>query len=117
MASPVSEIIMEIAESHLILLLQLIFAKADVDPLIRRGLTYLQISELITYCIDNKLIQQENGGYSLTESGFSRMEADSLTGKLRKDASWISPQEEFRIERIQPYKVYLPKLHNSFFDK
>jgi hypothetical protein len=106
---------MEIAKPHLILLLQLIFAKADVDPLVRRGLTYLQISELITYCIENKLIQQEKGGYSLTESGFLTMKADSRTGKLRKDGSWISHKEEFRIEKIKPDKVYLPELGNSFF--
>jgi hypothetical protein len=108
---------MEINESNLILLLQLIKAKADVEPLLKRGLTYMQISELITHCIEKKLIQQEDSGYSLTKSGILKMKADTQTGKPRKDGIWISPQEEFRIESRRSDEVYLPEMCNSFFDQ
>lgn len=106
---------MEVLESHIVLLLQLIANKAGARSLLRRGLTYVQISRLISYAADEGLIQQDGDGYSLTESGLARMKSDIVSGKLRRDGGWISPEEESRVATQPADEVYLPKMRKSYF--
>lgn len=106
---------MRIGESHLVLLLQLIARRSGAESLLRRGLTYLQISRLISDATDEGLIEQADDGYRLTESGQARIKNDVWSGKMRKDGGWISPEDESRVAVQTTDSVYLPKMRNSFF--
>ena len=103
------------ADSNLILLLQLIARKADVEPLIKRGLRYSQISQILATAIKEGLVQESDEKFTLTSAGFEKMRSYSHSGRPRADGGWMSPAEEFRIKSQSPNKVFLPEPRKSFF--
>lgn len=88
------------------ILLHSIKHKLGVDPLVDRGLTYLQISEFITELTESGLIDKK---LNLTNHGSEVLQTmnkkfnENLTYKL------IEPRNEQRIEKIGLYDVYLPE--------
>lgn len=103
------------ADSNLILLLQLLARNADVEHLIRRGLRYSQISRLLSKAIDQKLIRQGDDRLEITDSGSAYLKTATKKGLFRPGSIWISPEEESRIEQQPIDKIYLPKFSKSFF--
>jgi hypothetical protein len=90
-------------------LLQLVYAKGDVNQLIRQGLSYAQIANLIVDCIASDLITETNGALTLTEGALQLIRTDPTTGAQRKDGGWISPVEHRRVDKIPLESVYLPR--------
>lgn len=103
---------MNTTESNLILLLELVAKKADAEPLLKRGLAYPQISQLIAEAIRDGLMAQEEGGYVITQLGIAKVKGD----KAQKKGRWISPEDDSRIVSQPSDKVYLPKRRNSYFE-
>lgn len=103
--------------SHMILLLQIIKSKADIEPMLKRGLRYSQISRLTQSAKDQGFIEESDEGLSITAKGLSMMRYDIQRGKFRKDGGWISPEEESRINSIGIDEVYLPTESKSYFEK
>lgn len=114
MAGTFSEVLMQ--KSHLLLLLRLVHAKADVEALLRQGLRFSQIASLISDTIEKGYILLIDGELTLTEEGMSKLKTDTITVRYRTDGGWISPAEEFRIRPQRYDKVYLPELRKSFFE-
>ena len=96
-------------ELNLILLLQLIHAKGDVNELLRRGFTFAQISDLIDQAAEEGLVVEETEGLKLTEDGIEEV------NRLRQDGRWIQPRDDLRIAKLSPNEIYLPSEKDSFF--
>jgi hypothetical protein len=109
MAGAVSE--KKIAESNLILLMQIVKAGADVDALIRRGLRYSQVSYIIDKCTQKGYLTEKNNKLFLTPKGKEKLLESSKIG----DSPWISPEEESRYPKSDKFDIYLPK-DTAFFD-
>jgi hypothetical protein len=103
--------------SNIILLLQIINSKADIGPMLKKGLRYSQISRLTQSAKDQGFIVESDEGLSITAKGLSIMRYDIKRGKIRKDGGWISPEEESRIKSIGIDEVYLPTESKSHFEK
>jgi hypothetical protein len=93
-------------DTYKLTLLHSIKNKLGVDSLIDAGFTYLQISEFITDLTNNGLIDKE---LNLTDEGNEALKV--LNKKFNNGfiAQWLQPQNEYRIDKIDLYDVYLPK--------
>lgn len=96
----------KVAESHIILLLQLIYAGADVDALLERGLEFSQIAEMISSLIEEEFIEETNSELKVTKLGLERITKGIK--KLNIKGGWISPLDQYRIEKLDKEDVYLP---------
>ncbi len=96
------------ANSHLDLLLRLVYSDSGVEPLLKYGLTYSQIAKLIRKALEDGLITKTDSVLSVTPTGLEIMRLNESTGKKRKDGGWISPEEESRITILPVDGVYLP---------
>lgn len=96
------------SESNLTLLLQLIFAGAEVRSLLDRGLQFSQIAMLVDEAFQRQFIIEGEGFLRLTEEGIAQMKSGLPNARIRRDGGWISPAETFRIEKLALDAVYLP---------
>lgn len=96
------------SEYHLLLLLQIIQTSEDVGLLLKKGLQYYQIVDLIIKGQGQGYIIQQDNTLKLSEKGLAKLKNASKFGKLMKDGHWIRPLEEFRIEKLSPNDLYLP---------
>jgi len=94
--------------THLSLLLRLIYSSSEVGPLLKKGLTYSQIAELIRKAVAEGLITKSDSDLTVTPAGIKIMELNESTGKERKDGGWISPEDESRIAVMAVDDIYLP---------
>jgi hypothetical protein len=101
-------------ESHMILLLQLIHTGGDVNSLLRRGLQFSNIAQLMSKAEADGLIKEEGDTLELTEAGFAKIKIGVESNKQRKDGGWISPLEEFRIDKLSIDDIYLPDSYTIF---
>ncbi len=102
-------------DSHLILLLQVINADADVKALQDRGLSFSQIAQLISESIEKGWVIREESRLKLTDPGKRKMREGIDGSRSRTDGGWISPLEEYRIEQWNIYEIYLPPEEESYF--
>ncbi|QWH98164.1 winged helix-turn-helix domain-containing protein [Bacillus mycoides] len=94
-------------EKYIILLLQLIKTNGSVSSLLDLGLEYSQIATYINYLVENKLVTSNDAGkLELTKLGLEKLL--KLT-KVKNHNLWISPQNEFKIEKMNKFDIYLPK--------
>jgi hypothetical protein len=103
-------------ESHLILLLQLIQAGGNVSSLLDRGLQFSQIAQLLSEAVAKGYVVQDGSEFHLTNSGLQKMRVELGSNRLRKDGGWISPLEEFRIDKWELDRIYLPSIEDTFFE-
>lgn len=96
------------SKTNIILLLQLIYAGGDVNSLLQRGLQFSQIAALITQAEEKKYILEKENELKLTDLGLIEMRKELPSNKIRKDGGWISPLDEYRVEKLDVYEVYLP---------
>ncbi|KXY46890.1 winged helix-turn-helix domain-containing protein [Bacillus sp. FSL M7-1020] len=94
-------------EKYIILLLQLVKTNGSVSSLLDLGLEYSQIAIYINYLVEENLATSNNDGkLELTELGLEKLK--KLT-KIENNNLWISPQNEFKIEKMNKFDIYLPK--------
>ena len=103
-------------ERHLILLLRLIHANANVDSLLRRGLTIGQVASMVNHAIDSSLLVQEGRKVILTPEGLKKILSETDTDRVRRDGGWIDKADEAMITKHSLDEVYLPPRGSSFFD-
>jgi hypothetical protein len=96
------------SDSNLLLLLQLIYAGADVNALLRRGLQFSQIANLIAEATEKGLITEGEFGLTLTAIGIEEMQSKRGGNQQGDDGGWISPLDEYRIEKLSEDDIYLP---------
>jgi hypothetical protein len=101
-------------DSHMILLLQLIHADGDVNSLLRKGLQFSQIAQLMSEAEVSGLLKEEGDKLVLTEAGFTKIKAGVENNKQRRDGGWVSPLEELRIDKISVDDIHLPDSYTVF---
>lgn len=101
------------SEANLILLLQLVNTSGEVNSLLQRGLLFSQIAELITYAEEEGLIVEDNDNLKLTEKGLEKMRQVPDSKRSREDGGWISPMDEYRIEKTTLDDIYLPSVKTA----
>ena len=104
------------SESELLLLLRIIATKAELEPLLRRGYRYAQISRLIQKALDEGFIKQDQEGLKLSSRGIDKLKLTQSRGSLFPDGGWITAAEDFRREQKSPDEVYLPSIGKSVFN-
>jgi hypothetical protein len=104
------------AEFHMILLLQLINTGGEVNSLLRKGLHFSQIAQLISDAESEGFVKEENDNLVLTESGLGKMRMGLEKDKKRTDGGWISPLDELRIEKQAVDDIYLPSWYSAFIE-
>jgi hypothetical protein len=102
-------------DSHLILLLQIINAETDIKALQKKGLSFSQIAQLISDSIDKGYVIREKGSLRLSKEGLEKMRESVDSTHSRKDGGWISPIDEFQIDRWSLDDIYLPPEEDSYF--
>ena len=104
-------------ESNLVLLLNLIRARASLSALVQRGLRYSQIAALMSRAQELGLttVDDSSGDVSLTELGIARLRTDMTTGRKLPHGGFISPKDEARLDKLAMEEVYLPPRRKSFF--
>ena len=95
-------------QETLYLLLRLVHTAAPVDPLLKRGLEYSQIAELIRSAEDAELVVIGPEGLALTSKGDELLRTDIRGAPAGSPGTWIRPLDEYRIPRLSPDDVYLP---------
>lgn len=97
-----------IKDENLILLLQIIKTNGKVDSLLKKGLEYSQIAVYLRFAIDNKYANINNGMLSITDEGVDKLASLNASYGRFKQNSWISPLEEYKIEKMNKFDIYLP---------
>ena len=89
--------------------MQLIYSSGEVNSLLQRGLHFSQIASLMSFAEDSGYITEEENQLKLTKLGIEKMRTNITSNKIRKDGGWISPLEEYRIEKLPINELYLPE--------
>lgn len=98
------------SDKYDILLLQIISRNGKIDSLTNSGLEYSQIAKKINFLFDNNLITTDSSdNLILTDNGIERINDYS---KKTNQSPWISPLNEYQVEQIGEFDVYLPKKVN-----
>jgi hypothetical protein len=96
-----------------VLLLKIIKFNGDVDPLLKIGYEYSQITKFIKDEIDAANAEYRNGTLTITEKGNFLIEQ---IVKKRKDSSkWIEPEVESKIDAISKDFIFLPNQNDLDF--
>jgi len=98
------------SDFHILRILSVIRYQMSIDSLLDVGLEYSQIARLISYVLDDGLVDDaDESGLVLTSKGIEML--DSLKRELYPENSsgWILPSEESRIPKIDKYDIYLPR--------
>lgn len=94
----------------LLFILHAIKYNLSTDQLDKLGLTYSQIAKLIKEATEQEYIESdEKFRLKLTQSGEEKY--IELTKKVFPDVNktWLYPNEEYRIDKMDIFDVYLPK--------
>ena len=106
MAGTISEIIVS-EKGKMRLLLQLIYNNADVIHLRKHGVSYHNISDLISEAIRLALVEIKEERLEVTKEGIKFLKDKEIFG-IHSDAIWISALESSKIPKIDKMEVYIP---------
>lgn len=90
---------------HLKRLLTAISNKSPLEALVKNGLEYSQIYELIDMALDLEYLVYDEDDLVLTDSGIGLI---SDGPKLTKGGEWILPDDGSRIDKIEIDAVFVP---------
>ena len=79
------------------------------DVLLDLGLEYYQIAKLISNLLQKNLIIDSEEGLKLTDDGLQELERLNKHIYPENSKSWLLPDEEYRVEKIDKFDIYLPK--------
>lgn len=102
--------------NHLKKLLRLVKASNPVESLLKDGLEYSQVFELMTLGINRGYLRMIEEGLSLTNDGEKYIKETSGGEPPRTDAGWIETADSFRIKKQGLMKPFLPQKYESYFD-
>ena len=98
-----------------LLLLEIIKGKGNIQKLQREGIEFQEIGDLIEQCIQNNLIEKEKSKIVLTAKGLAELEKLKVIYKRQNSKTWIEPENESRIRKINIDDIYLPKQDELYF--
>jgi hypothetical protein len=60
------------------------------------------------------LLEEQGDALVLTEAGFAKIKAGIESTQQRRDGGWISPLDEFRVDKLSIDDIYLPSSYTVF---
>ena len=90
-------------------LLHAIQYRLGSDVLLELGLEYYQIAKLISNSLQKNLIIDTEDGLKLTDGGLQQLEILNKLIYPENSKSWLLPDDEYRVDRIDKFDIYLPK--------
>lgn len=96
-------------DSQLYILLDVIFRNGSVKRLIRQGLNYHDIAVQTNKAIMNGLIYNENNKIVLTHSGIETLKKLELEYKKTNKKEWIEKDFKSQIAKIDKNSIFLPR--------
>jgi predicted transcriptional regulator len=103
------------SKKNKILLLHLIKSGGNVKQLLREGLTYKNISELIETLVNEELITYDDEKIRLTEVGNKFLESERIIIIKQNKNLWIDKEKESRIPKLGKDFVFLPNQNEIHF--
>ena len=94
---------------YILKMLHIIHHHLGVDGLLDYGLEYFQIAKLISELLQKGFIVDSEDGLMLTEMGLHQLEKLNNQIYPTNSKSWLLPCEEYRIEKINKFDIYLPR--------
>lgn len=100
---------------HIARLLLLLQEEKDLGILVRLGYDYRQIAILSQHAIEAGYLEfTDDGGFIVSGAGSELVQRfHRLISASPRD--WIRPLDDFRVEKVDPEKVYLPE--NDIFHR
>ncbi|PZR25890.1 MAG: hypothetical protein DI535_16415 [Citrobacter freundii] len=101
--------------SRRIFLLKVIKFSGDISPLIKGGLEYYQVVDMIGAEVAEGNAETINGELILTQKGNDLLEQLVKQDKRKGSDAWIEPEEESRIPKIEKNEIFLPSQNDLSF--
>lgn len=98
------------------LLLALTHRGEDVGQLLKAGLTYPQIADMLVRAQNAGLLIPQDGKLTLTEEGRKVIGGLLQDGATSAKTAWLTPEPRWRIPNVSPVEPYLPPEEDSHFD-
>ena len=99
----------------LITLLHIINTKGNVKRLIRDGLTFKKITELIDEAVSEDYLIYENEEITLTKKGVEFLEKSKTTLKRQNKEEWIEKDLKSRIDKKGKDFIFVPRQNELTF--
>jgi hypothetical protein len=97
-------------ELYLLKLLHIIKNNLTIESLVDLGLDYSQIASLLSDAItDGYIIDHDKEGLVLTKTGMDTIEMLNIKINPLTSKDFLLPLDNYRIDKIDKYAVYLPK--------
>jgi len=96
----------------LYLLFRVVKGDSNLNILLREGMDFRQIGELIEEAAKIGLIETKNSKIILTELGLTKFEEYRLEYKKRNKEEWIEKEKDSQIPKLDKDFIYLPDPNN-----
>lgn len=97
------------------ILLEIILKNGSINRLTNNGVSYDEISKLITLLISENLIEYKDEKISLTEKGMIELKSLEIIFKKKKKEEWILPDEKSKIAKLEKSFIFVPKQNELTF--
>lgn len=93
---------------QIVYLLKVLQRNGDVSLLLRQGLSYVQIANLMDKMIEDGTLLEREDGIQVTEKGMSLLGYYESRLSFKKKVDWIAFLETEKFEPISLTEIYLP---------
>lgn len=102
-------------EKHLYILLKVIKNNTNVLQLVREGLSFSKIADLMSSSIKDGYIERDDNKVFLSEEGLNKFKAlDSIFKKTNKK-EWIKEDSKHKIPKLDKNSLFLPSQNELSF--
>ncbi len=102
-------------KKNIILLLHLIKSNGNIKQLIREGLTYKNISDLLETLVIKELIIYDNQKIKLTKTGDEYLKNGQQIIKKQDKNLWIETENKSKIPKLEKKFIFLPNQNEIHF--
>ncbi|RPH50022.1 MAG: hypothetical protein EHM85_11920 [Desulfobacteraceae bacterium] len=102
-------------EKHLYTLLRVIYKNANINILIREGLSFSKIAELTNEAIIAEFVIQANDKIELSQKGLEKMQELGVKFKKINKEEWIEKDLKSKIPKLDKNFIYLPDQNKLTF--
>jgi len=102
-------------EKHIYTLLNVIYNNSNIKVLIREGLSFPVISELISQAIKDGYLIHTMEKIMLSEDGLSKLKELEIKFKKTKKDEWIEKDSKNMVRKIDKNSIFVPKQNELTF--
>lgn len=102
-------------EDNLAILLQIIYFNKNINKLVRKGVSFKDITEITNKAVEIGYLTFENEKIKLTPIGIEFLLNYIETNKKTNKEEWIGIELKSKIPKIDKKFVFLPRQNELFF--